>query len=258
MGDDRSLHSRKMRAITSTMTDCLSRTEFSIKPLSKSLTHSLFISLHPSSFPHSIRNLVVFPANDFLLAVTPLCVYVRVLVCVSRGWQHHLSGCCSPCPCPAGGHWVMGEDFLISAPWDTRTLVCNTYCQSQRENKRQRQGEGEFFSVWALKPEQLKVSSDENWMLRDLKNWHIQQQFLYVSACEWQLVECKWAYTKPLDCLLNERWRKGERNGGRGSGWGKSYKKDNVKCIFANLACFKHLDHFINMNLSQMLLNLSN
>ena len=79
----------------------------------------------------------------------------------------------------------MGEDFLISPPWDTHTLVCNTYCQSERENKRRRQRERGFFfffffSIWALKPEQLEVSSDEHWMLRVLKNWHIQQQFLCV------------------------------------------------------------------------------
>lgn len=79
MGDDRSLHSRKTRAITSTMTDCLSRTEFTIKPLSLSLSlPSLFISPSPLFFPRSIRNLVVFPANDFLLTVTPLCVSVCV------------------------------------------------------------------------------------------------------------------------------------------------------------------------------------
>lgn len=140
MGDDRSLHSHKKRAITSPMTDCLSRTEFWIKPLARSLSFFAFSWCipHPLLQACSIRNLVVSPVNDFLLTVTPC-------VCVSRGWQYHLSGCCSPCPCPAGGHWVIGEDFLISPPWDTHTLVCNTYCRSEWENKSPRQRERFIF-----------------------------------------------------------------------------------------------------------------
>lgn len=148
------------------MTDCLSRTEFRIPtPPPTPIPLSLYTSLSRPPHPlRSIRNLMVSLANDFLLTVTPVCVRVCVCVpvCLSRGWQYHLSGCCSPCPCPAGGHWVMGEDFLILPPWDTHThtLVCNTYCRSELENKRQRQRESFFFLFG------LRILSDSGCQVR--------------------------------------------------------------------------------------------
>lgn len=124
----------------------------------------------------------------------------------------------------------MGEDFLISPPWDTHTLVCNTYCQSERENKRRRQREGFFFCFffcWSI----------ETWATRGVKWWtlnapsleklaHTATISLCVSAPERQCEECKWAYTKPLDCLLKGRWGKGERV----NGWYKLQKRTFERC----------------------------
>ena len=123
--------------------------------------------------------------TSFLL-LHGMCVWVWVCVwvcvCVSRGWQYHLSGCCSPCPCPAGGHWVMGEDFLILPPWDTHTHISMQHLLLQRTREWEADTKMDIFpSVCAWKKNHhLRVSSDKHWILRVLKNSGSQELFPFV------------------------------------------------------------------------------
>lgn len=79
--------------------------------------------------------------------------------------------------------------------------------------------------------------SIETWATRGVKWWtlnapsleklaHTATISLCVSAPERQCEECKWAYTKPLDCLLKGRWGKGERV----NGWYKLQKRTFERC----------------------------